>query len=60
MSLNDHLVIDMDQHVREYVDIERVYRGYIDPQFIEPFNRLSEAVAAQREQGLTTNLFMNP
>ena len=60
MSYNGHLVIDMDQHIREYVDLDRTYRDYIDLDYRAPFELLSQAVARRREAGMTTALFMNP
>lgn len=60
MSVNGHVVVDMDSHVREYEDLDRTYRDYIDPQYREPFERLSRAVAERREAGRATALFMNP
>ncbi len=60
MSFNGHVVVDMDQHLREYVDVDRVYRDYIDPEYREAFERLSRAVAERREAGQTTALFMHP
>jgi uncharacterized protein len=60
MSYNGHLVVDMDTHVREYEDVDRTYRDYIDPRYKAEFERLSAAVASRREAGLTTALFMNP
>jgi len=60
MSHNGNVVIDMDTHIREYVDVDRTYRHYIDPAYRGPFEGLSRAVAARREAGLPTALFMNP
>ena len=60
MSLNGHVVIDMDQHIREYVDVDRVYRDNIDPAYRDAFERLSAAVAERREAGQPANLFMHP
>ncbi|MEA2641577.1 MAG: uncharacterized protein QOF51_2971 [Chloroflexota bacterium] len=60
MSHNGHVVVDMDSHFREYEDVDRTYREYIDPAYREPFEHLSRAVAARREAGQTTALFMHP
>jgi hypothetical protein len=60
MSFNGHVVIDMDSHIREYADVDRTYRDYIDPAYRESFERLSLAVARRREAGRPTALFMNP
>ena len=60
MSYNGHLVIDMDQHIREYVDLDRTYRDYIDPAYRASFDLLSQAVVRRREAGMATALFMNP
>ena len=60
MPVNGHLVIDMDSHLREYADVDRTYANYIDPQYRDSFQRLSEAVARRREAGQPTQLFMHP
>lgn len=60
MAYNGHIVVDMDSHVREYEDVDRTYRDYIDPKYRPSFEQLSAAVAQRREQGRTTALFMNP
>lgn len=60
MSYNGQTVIDMDTHIREYVDLDRTFRDYIDPEYREPYEGLSQAVARRREAGLPTSLFMNP
>jgi len=60
MSYNGQTVIDMDTHIREYVDLDRTYRDYMDPEYRESYDRLSRAVAMRREAGLSTALFMNP
>jgi hypothetical protein len=60
MSVNGHTVVDMDSHIREYADVDRTYRAYIDPAYGEPFERLSQAVAQRRAAGLSTALFMDP
>ncbi len=60
MSFDGHAVIDTDSHIREYVDVDRTYRAYMDPEYRESFERLSEAVARRREAGRPTELFMHP
>src|SRR4051812_34073072 len=52
MSYNGHLVVDADCHIREYWDLDRTYKEYIDPAYRETYARFSEAVrSAQREPG---------
>jgi hypothetical protein len=60
VSYNGRPVIDTDTHIREYVELDRTYRDYIDPEYREPYEGLSAAVAKRREAGLPTALFMNP
>ncbi len=60
MSVGGSPVVDMDSHIREYADLDRTYREYIDPAYREPYERLSTAVARRREAGLPTALFMDP
>lgn len=60
MAYNGQTVVDMDSHVREYEDLDRTYRAYIDPEYREAFEGLSLAVARRRDAGLSTALFMNP
>lgn len=60
MSVNGHLVIDADSHIREYGDVDRTYRDYIDPEYRASFEQLSRAVAKRREAGRPTELFMHP
>ncbi|MPZ14235.1 MAG: amidohydrolase family protein [Chloroflexi bacterium] len=60
MSYHGQIVVDMDSHVREYEDVDRTYRDFIDPAYRESFERLSATVARRRETGQTTALFMNP
>ena len=45
MSFNGYTVVDADSHIREYIDVDRTYREYIDPEYREPFEKLSAAVA---------------
>lgn len=52
MSYKSHLVVDADCHLREYWDLDRTYKQYIDPKYRETYQRFSEAVrAAQRWPG---------
>lgn len=60
MSYNGHIVIDTDSHIREYVELDRTYRDYIDPDYRDAYAQLSRVVAMRREAGLPTALFMNP
>ena len=60
MSYHGQPVIDMDTHIREYVELDRTYKEYMDPEYREAYGRLSDAVARRREAGLPTALFMNP
>ncbi len=50
MSYNGHLVVDMDSHVREYWDLDRTYKGHIDPEYREVYEQFSEAVRARQGQ----------
>src|SRR5581483_376312 len=60
MSLNGHIVVDMDTHIREYADLDRTFMPHMDPEHREEYQLLSTAVAKRREAGLTTALFMHP
>jgi hypothetical protein len=60
MSFNGYTVVDADSHIREYIDVDRTYREHIDPEYREPFEKLSAAVAKRREAGQSTDLFMSP
>lgn len=52
MSYNGHLVVDADCHIREYWDLDRTYKEYMDPKYREKYERFSEAVrGAQRRPG---------
>ena len=55
MSWNDHVVIDIDAHIRERVD--KFFKDYIDPEYCAPFNLLCEAIAKQQEKGDRYALF---
>src|ERR1051325_7247124 len=48
MSYNGHLVVDMDSHVREAWDAERIYREHIDPAYRDTFQRFEAAAGAVR------------
>jgi predicted TIM-barrel fold metal-dependent hydrolase len=43
MSYNGHVVIDMDSHIRQYWDLDRTYKPYMDPKYRETYRRFSEA-----------------
>ena len=60
MSFEGKIVVDMDSHIREYVDLDRVYGEYIDPAYRGSFELLSRVAAMRREAGRPTALFMNP
>src|SRR5436190_2012470 len=60
MSYHGHPVVDMDTHIREYDDLDRTYKEYIDPGYREAYGQLSQAVASRREAGESTALFMHP
>jgi len=52
MSYNGHLVVDTDTHIREYWDLDRTYKEYIDPKYLATYERLSAAIrGAQRRPG---------
>lgn len=52
MSYQGHLVVDADSHIREYWDLDRTYKEYVDPAYRERYERFSQTVrAAQREPG---------
>ena len=54
MSYNGQLVVDMDCHIREYWDLDRTFKGYVDPEYRDKYDRLSAAVRAnQRRPGDT-------
>jgi len=48
MTYQGHLVVDMDSHVRETWDSERIYPGYIDPEYQETYRRFADAAQALR------------
>ncbi len=54
MSWNGHLVVDMDSHIMERP--ERMFRDFVDPEYREPYERLSAAVEKQNAAGLGTSL----
>lgn len=54
MSYQGHPVIDMDSHIREYWDLDRTYKEYIEPRYREKYEKFSAAVKAnQRRPGDT-------
>lgn len=59
MSYNGHTVIDADSHIREYADLDRTYREYIDPKYRESYERFSLAVHSQQRLPGEQVLFMN-
>jgi predicted TIM-barrel fold metal-dependent hydrolase len=48
MTYQGNLVIDMDSHVREAWDSERIYPGYIDREYRETYQRFADAAQALR------------
>ena len=50
MSYNGHLVIDTDSHIRQYWDLDRTYKEYIDPKYGETYRRFSEAANALKQR----------
>ena len=64
MSYNGYTVIDADCHIREYWDLDRTYKDYIDPAYRETYARFSEALrACQRwpgDMGLPRLLWPGP
>ena len=48
MTYQGHLVIDMDSHVREAWDSERIYPGYIDAAYRETYRRFADAAQVLR------------
>ena len=52
MSWNGHPVIDADCHIREYWDLDRTYKDYMDPEYREKYAQFSDAVRSrQRKPG---------
>lgn len=49
MSYNGHPVIDADSHIRQYWDLDRSYKEYMDPAYREKYERFSAATKAQQE-----------
>jgi hypothetical protein len=43
MSYNGHTVIDMDSHIRQYWDLDRTYKPYMDSKYRETYRQFSEA-----------------
>jgi hypothetical protein len=50
MSYQGHLVIDADCHIREYWDLDRTYREYIDPKYRASYEQFSAAVRARQQR----------
>lgn len=50
MAYLGHLVVDSDSHIREYWDLDRTYKGNMDPEYREMYARLSEAVKAKQKR----------
>ena len=48
MSYNGHVVIDADCHIREYWDLDKTYRDYMEPAYREKYAQLSQAVQAKQ------------
>ena len=48
MSYDGHLVVDMDCHIREYWDLDRTFKGNIDPRYHDVYERFSEAVKGRQ------------
>ena len=48
MTYNGHVVIDADSHIREYWDLDRTYKGNIDPEYREKYARFAEAALAKQ------------
>ncbi len=52
MAHHGHLVVDADAHMREYWDLDRTYRGNIDPPYRAKYEQFSSLVkSAQRFDG---------
>jgi len=50
MSYNGHVVIDTDSHIRQYWDLDRTYKEYMDPKYRENYRRFSEAAHALKRR----------
>ena len=48
MSYHGHLVVDTDSHIREYWDLDRTFKGNIDPGYRDLYERFSTAVKARQ------------
>ena len=52
MAHHGHIVVDADAHMREYWDLDRTYRGNIDPAYRAKYEQFSSLVkSAQRFDG---------
>src|SRR5438093_10498658 len=47
---NGHVVIDADSHIREYWDLDRTYKEFIDPEYREKYGQFSAAVRANQQR----------
>lgn len=47
---NGHPVIDMDCHIREYWDPDRVFKEHMDPEYRDQYERFSKKVKAHKQQ----------
>lgn len=45
-----HSVVDADSHIREYWDLDRTYKEFIDPEYREKYERFSAAVKARQQR----------
>jgi len=48
MAYNGHIVVDTDCHLREYWDLDRTYKDYIDPRYRAKYEEFSAAVRAHQ------------
>lgn len=49
MSYEGQIVVDSDAHIREYWDLDRTYKEYMDPQYREKYENFSAAVRANQK-----------
>ena len=50
MSYNGHLVVDSDSHIREYWELDRTYKDFMDPEYREKYGWFSEAVRGRQQR----------
>lgn len=50
MSYNGYKVMDLDSHVREFWDLDRTYKEYMDPEYRAKYTQFSEAVKANQKR----------